>query len=387
MENYNASVVETEKFGEIFPHIENILQCGWFSHNFKTNASYWSKGVFTIFGLEPFSIPSVIENLYPYINPEYLDMVALAVSKSRNQQKSYQIEFSITDAQGLHKRVYAENHITFDANHEMVEYNGVLKDITESYYYKKALEQKIAQLDKSNRNLQEFVYVASHDLQEPLRKISTFTERLGSKFEPELGADGSTYIKRILRSTHNMQTLLTDLLNFSRLSFNEVKFEKISVKECIDSVLSDLDIKLEEAQAVVSCNPAPEIDAYPSQLKQLFSNLVGNALKFKRANEKVLISIHCEAVKHEDYPELPLVKGTPYLKISISDNGIGFDQEFSERIFMIFQRLNGKAEYSGSGVGLAICKKIVENHHGFIYASGTANKGATFTILLPQYQS
>src|SRR6218665_937936 len=238
MVNYNLiNQLNSEKFGEIFPHMENILQCGWYIHNFKDNTSHWSRGVYTIFGLEPYSIESSRENVGRFINAEYQEMVAEAITRSREEGKTYQLEFSITDAQGLHKRVYAENHITFDSQGKAAEYSGVIKDITESYYYKKALEQKIAQLDKSNRNLQEFVYVASHDLQEPLRKISTFTERLSHKFQGLLGEEGGMYVKRIITSTQNMQTLLEDLLSFSRLSFVEKKFEQISVKACIDSVL------------------------------------------------------------------------------------------------------------------------------------------------------
>jgi PAS domain S-box-containing protein len=388
MVNYNLiNQLNTEKFGEIFPHMENILQCGWYIHNFKDNTTHWSSGVYTIFGLEPYSLPGTNENLNKFINPEYQDMVTQAIARSREEGKPYQLEFSITDAHGLHKRVYAENYITFDKNDKPVEYSGVIKDITESYYYKKALEQKIAQLDKSNRNLQEFVYVASHDLQEPLRKISTFTERLGNKFQNLLGQEGGMFVKRILTSTHNMQTLLEDLLNFSRLSFTEKKFEKIAIKDCLEAVLSDLEVKIEEAKATVTCDNLPEIEAYPSQIKQLFNNLVGNALKFKKNDAPLNIKITCGQVKEEDYPALPLVKGMPYLKIAVEDNGIGFEPEFSERIFMIFQRLNGKAEYSGSGVGLAICKKIVENHHGFIFATSTPGEGATFTVLLPYQQS
>lgn len=377
----------SEKFGEIFPHMENILHCGIFSHDLKTNESFWSTGMFTILGIVPHSVESTPENFSKFVVPEDRDMVIEAGRKFRETLIPYQVEFSIIDGKGLQKRIYSENYVNAGPDGEILEYNGVIKDITESFYYKKALEQKVLQLDKSNHNLQEFVYVASHDLQEPLRKISTFTERLGSKFENMLGQEGNMYVKRILNSTNNMQVLLQDLLNFSRLSFNDRQFEQISIKETIENVLADLEIKIEETKTIVSCDNLPDIEGFPSQIKQLFNNLITNAIKFKKNHEPPVIKIACDDVNHDDYPQLPLVKNTKYVKILVEDNGIGFEQEFSERIFMIFQRLNGKAEYAGSGIGLSICKKIVDNHHGFIFANGVLDKGATFTILLPQKQS
>ena len=388
MENYN--LIDTSGkglFGEIFPHVENILHCGWYTHNLETNEMFWSKGTYVILGLEVNSLPAHLENLYKFINPEYREFVSSGISQSKHQKKSYQLEFSITDGQGLHKRLYIENYISPANTGEVFEYSGVIKDITESYYYKKALEQKITQLDKSNQNLQEFVYVASHDLQEPLRKISTFSERLNNKFSEQLGQEGAMYVKRIMSSKGNMKTLLEDLLSFSRLSFNDRKFEKVMLNDSIDEVLSDLEIKIEDAKATVTRDDCPTIEAFPSQIKQLFNNLIGNALKFKRHDAPLQIKIKCSEAKLADYPLLPLAKDMRYIALRIEDNGIGFEQEFSERIFMIFQRLNGKSEYAGSGVGLAICKKIADNHHGFIFAQGQLDRGATFTILLPEQQS
>jgi signal transduction histidine kinase len=376
----------SERFGELFPQVENILHCGLYNFNAQTGLMSWSNGVYSILGIDE-STPSTQENFYKFINPECIDLVTSAFKKTIADRVAYQIEFSITNAKGLHKRLYAENYLSIDAAGHMTEYNGVLKDITESYYYKRALEQKIQQLDKSNRNLQEFVYVASHDLQEPLRKISTFTERLNTKFDTILGQEGNMFLKRILSATASMQTLLEDLLSFSRLSFDEKKFEKISVGKCVESVIADLEVKIEETKTVIRCDHFPEIEAYPSQIKQLFNNLIGNAIKFRKPGEAGVINIANHAVEQQDFLDLPLTKGVNYVKITVTDNGIGFDQEFSEKIFMIFQRLNGKAEYAGSGVGLAICKKIVDNHHGFIFANSATDQGARFTILLPKIQS
>lgn len=376
-----------EKFGEVFPHMENILHCGLYIHNVETGDTYWSKGMYSILGTDPDSVSSTFENFSKYILPEDKERVITLINKARKSKSSYKVEFSILNAKGIYKRIYAESNFRTDEAGEKKEYEGVIKDITESYFYKKALEQKVVQLDKSNQNLQEFVYIASHDLQEPLRKISTFVGRLNNKFESVLGQEGGMYVSRILRASHNMQVLLEDLLSFSRLSFSDKQFEPVSLKECLDSAINDLEIKIEETKTVITADPLPEIEGYKTQLKQLFNNLINNAIKFRKESEIPQVRITCTQAGPEDYNGFPLEKDSTYVKIIISDNGIGFEQEFSERIFMIFQRLNGKAEYAGSGIGLSICKKIVDNHHGFIFANGMPGKGATFTMLLPKKQS
>ena len=375
-----------EKFWEVFPHMENILHCGLYIHSFENNETYWSRGMYSILGTEPESIEPSFDNFVKFILAEDREKVKSIVKKAREKRAAYQIDFSLLDGKGIYKRIHAETHVKADDSGSVREYSGVIKDITESYFYKKALEQKVMQLDKSNKNLQEFVYVASHDLQEPLRKISTFVERLKNRFEEVLGQEGNMYVTRILNSSINMQTLLEDLLNFSRLSVNDKEFEKVSLQECMNSVLNDLEIKIEETGTKVSADPLPEIQAYSTQIKQLFSNLLSNAIKFRKQGQPPVITIRCSRVRPDEYPDLTFSNGLNYLRIELQDNGIGFENEFSERIFMIFQRLNGKSEFAGSGIGLSICKKIVENHHGFIFASGTPDKGATFTVLLPEKQ-
>jgi signal transduction histidine kinase len=373
-----------EKFIEIFPQLENILQCGVYFHDPINNETYWSKGVYTILGLDPYSTKSsFFDNFAKFVVEEDRQRVVDEVTRSREKKIPYKIEFSIINAKGIYKRLYSENTFHNEENDFSGEYKGIIRDISESYFYKKALEQKVTELDKSNQDLEEFAYIASHDLQEPLRKISTFTGRLSSRFQGKLGEEGDMYVQRILSSTQNMQVLLEDLLNFSRLSSKDKQFEMTSLQKCFDDSISDLEVKIEETKALVACESLPEILGYPSQIKQLFFNLLSNAVKFRKPNEPPVIRISCEEISSTKYPDLDLQKDQNYLKITFEDNGIGFEQEFSERIFLMFQRLNGKAEYSGSGIGLSICKKIVENHKGFIFANGILGKGALFTILLP----
>lgn len=384
---FNDEQFDVEKFGEFFPHMENILHFGTYYNELETGKIRWSPGIFKILGLDPEKDKSSVEKFQEFVHPDDLELVKTANREAREFSRPYHIEFTIIDAQGIKKRVFAENYLKFDETGKLVSYNGLLKDITEKHAYQQRLESQIVQLDKSNHNLQEFVHVASHDLQEPLRKIATFSDRLKAKYGAALDEEGNKYISRISASCSNMQVLLEDLLDFSKLSVAPKSFEKVNIEDVIQSVLNDLDLKMEETQAEVKCSNLPVIDAYASQLRQLFTNLIQNSIKFKRKEEPLRIKVNCSDVFHQDYPELNLQKGRVYVKIEVEDNGIGFDQEFEEKIFQIFQRLHGKVEYPGSGIGLSICKKIVENHEGFIFAEGILNHGAKFTILLPQNQA
>jgi light-regulated signal transduction histidine kinase (bacteriophytochrome) len=377
------SGLATEKFGDILPQIESVLRCGFYTHS-PSEKSYWSEGIYHILGIEPFSVECTIENLTRYVLPEDRSKVIAAIYAARNNSVPYVIEFSIRDAKGNIKRVHAEN--VFKLRGEEASYEGVLKDITETYLYKQALEQKIRQLDKSNLNLQEFVYIASHDLQEPLRKISTFTGRLKSRFKEQLNEEGDMYLDRIIKSTGNMQVLLEDLLSFSRLSFTDKPFEKVDLDECLKSVLSDLEVKIEESGTTVESDPLPCIMGYGGQMKQLFNNLINNSIKFRKQDSPPYIRITAEKLNNIASSESgqPL---TESIKLEFADNGIGFEQEYSEKVFQIFQRLNGRSEYAGSGVGLSICKRIVENHKGTISAQSSPGEGAVFTVILPLTQS
>ncbi len=245
----------------------------------------------------------------------------------------------------------------------------VLNDITPQEARIKELEKKIERLKSSNNDLEHFAYVASHDLREPLRKIIAFSERLNKKYAAVLEGDGLIYLNRMIDATQRMQTFIDDLLMFSRFSRSVSEKVEVDLGEVLRGVLSDFDMPIEKGQAVIECDNLPTIKGVKSQMTQLFQNLVGNALKFKKEDEPARISIHCREIKDE-------------LEITFQDNGIGFEEADAERIFIIFQRLNGRSQYEGTGIGLAICKKIVENHGGSIIAKGKPNGGATFTITL-----
>jgi len=238
-----------------------------------------------------------------------------------------------------------------------------------------ALELQSQQLAKSNKELEQFAYIASHDLQEPLRKITSFSSRLVSKYKDVLGEQGLDYLTRMDNSAIRMQSLIEGLLTYSRVTTKAQPFALVNLSTIVFEVLSDLETAIKDASAVVACGPLPLIYADPLQMRQLFQNLIGNALKYQAPGVAPIVDVRC------------LVNDDDTCTISISDNGIGFEQKYAEQIFGVFQRLHGRSsEYKGSGIGLSVCRKIVDRHHGTISARSELDKGATFTFVLPVHQ-
>jgi PAS domain S-box-containing protein len=237
------------------------------------------------------------------------------------------------------------------------------------------VKQRTESLERKNAELSQFAYIASHDLQEPARKISTFIDALERSLPDDIDHKAKTYIKKIDRASSRMLTLIRDVLTISRLSSNEDNFERVDLNVVLKEVLADYELLIEEKQCKVELvGGLPTIEAIPVQMSQLLGNLVSNALKFAEKNTPLLIKII-----HTRYSKY----GAVYSRIDFIDNGIGFNQQNAAQIFNIFQRLHGRSEYEGTGIGLAICKKIVENHGGQIFATSALNEGATFTIILP----
>ncbi|MBD2753063.1 sensor histidine kinase [Spirosoma validum] len=241
-------------------------------------------------------------------------------------------------------------------------------------------------LTHANDNLQQFAAVASHDLQEPLRKIQSFGNLLQSQYADQLG-EGRTYLERMQSAASRMSVLIRDLLNYSRISALHDRRQLISLSAVIQTVLMDLDVVIAETGAIVQVEPLPEILGDSIQLGQLFQNLLSNALKFSRAgtSKEPFIRVRVQTLLVKDLPAAvkPSLSAPLYYRIDVTDNGIGFEQKHADRIFQVFQRLHGKSEFSGTGIGLAICQKVVANHGGAITATSRPGKGATFSVYLP----
>jgi signal transduction histidine kinase len=249
----------------------------------------------------------------------------------------------------------------------------------------KKLLSTIEGLEKANKELDRFAFMASHDLQEPLRKIRTFSDRLQVKYKDQLDEDGLLNINRIQKSAVRMEELINDILTFSKLSDQEDLFVKTDLNELVKETLEDLQHTILEKKAELQIGILPKLYVNPRLMKPLFFNLLSNALKYSKKNIAPVIKISAEDYLKEE------VNGqakTPekYCRIYIKDNGIGFDQQYAEQIFEMFQRLHSQAEYKGNGIGLTLCQQIVEKHHGFISALSKVNEGTTFIVSLPMKQ-
>jgi two-component system, LuxR family, sensor kinase FixL len=255
-----------------------------------------------------------------------------------------------------------------------------LLDITQRKRAEQTLNEQAEKLARSNGELEQFAYVASHDLQEPLRKIQAFGDRLKGKYSTTLGPEGVDYLARMQNAAARMQLLIQDLLSLSRVASNTKPFAQVDLGEVARVVISDLEVRIQERSGRVEAADLPVVFGDRGQLAQLFQNLIGNGLKFQKLGESPVVKVSSETVP------LPDGAGAAW-RITVEDNGIGFDEKYRERIFQIFQRLHGRSEYEGTGIGLAICRKIVERHGGVIAAHSSPGAGAKFVITLPQRES
>ena len=258
---------------------------------------------------------------------------------------------------------------------------GMVRDITEQKQAKEALERHARDLARSNEELEQFAYVASHDLQEPLRKIRAFGALLADEKRESLDGEGRQYIDFMTDAAARMQTLVSDLLALSRVTTGAHPFEDLSLTEVFDTVLSDLSVALEEAEGHVEVAKVPTIEADRTQMEQLFRNLIANALKFREPGVPPRVSVQMA----DEAAPLDSVPG-PAHTFLVADNGIGFDPAQGGKLFQPFKRLHARHQYEGAGIGLAICERIVLRHHGRITATGTPGAGATFTVTLPRRQ-
>jgi PAS domain S-box-containing protein len=380
---------EMNEHRRLMDQYEVFLRFGTWEYSVTTQEITWSVGMYSLFGYDAVEDRNLTINeaLYElHIDPEDYKQGVTLRNDTVSGKEEYFWQYKITSKTGEVKWLETYGRILRNKEGEFVKTFGITRDITRLKVYEHSLELKIRELNRSNAELEEFAYVASHDMQEPLRKLITFSERLTAKFQDVLQDDGQMYLSRIVAATNNMRLLIDNLLDFSRISRTGEAFETTELGNVLHKVLSDLEVSIEEKQATVTAGKLPVIEAQGPQMKQLFTNILSNALKFRQPTVPPVINITSEPVPAEEVIRQGLRNQTRYYKIQFTDNGIGFEQEYADRIFQIFQRLHGKAEYPGSGIGLAICKKIVEYHSGLIYAKSQLGEGAVITVILPEKQ-
>lgn len=311
-----------------------------------------------------------VDYIYKPINPELLRVkVAVFVelyrkNKQLQQQEKKLLEVNRSLQKEILERIATEDKIR-QLNSQLLENNAHLKTV--------------------NEELDQFAYVASHDLQEPLRKIMVFSDKILSK--NEMDEETEKYFKKIINSSRRMQSLINDLLSFSRHSMGSSDFKKTDLNELVREAMGELEIEIEKSGAKVHFTDLPVVWAIPSLMQQLFYNLIGNAIKFRKKSVAPVVNIQTEVMAPEEVNRhTKNGSKVKHYRITVSDNGIGFDEKYAEEIFMVFKRLHSYHEYEGTGVGLSICKKIIDKHKGFIVANGVVGKGSTFTIGLPEHQ-
>jgi signal transduction histidine kinase len=255
------------------------------------------------------------------------------------------------------------------------------QDITERKMAEAALAENASRLEHSNRELEQFAFVASHDLQEPLRKIQLFGGLLmDAAAGKNQGVDTADLLKRMINASQRMQNMINGLLSLSRVSTRGQPPSRLDLNQLVDDVLQDLEVSITRTHGQVEVEELPALEADPLQMRQLMLNLIGNALKYHRPDTPPRVRVRGEKV------QMPGARNLPGVRILVEDNGIGFENEYVERIFQPFERLHGRGEYEGTGMGLAICQKIVERHHGSITAVSAPDQGATFIVTLPEKQ-
>lgn len=305
------------------------------------------------------------------------------IMDSRNRQAARSFRNTLIIIFGLSLLTFMALAISY----RLLEQELIYRQTTEDQLrdYEGQLKGQIRQLETSNEELERFAFVASHDLQEPLRKIQSFSNLITDRYGNLFDEDSMLFMRKISHSAERMSKLIKDLLNFSRISNHQENFRSVPLGDIIQRILDDQELRIKGLDVAVEVGNMPVIQAVASQMDHLFTNLISNALKFTRPGIQPILRIKARAVNGDDYAGLTADR--PYVEITIEDNGIGFDEKYLDHIFKVFQRLHGKTAFEGTGIGLAICKRVVMYHHGFITARSQPAQGATFVVVLPESQS
>lgn len=329
------------------------------------------------------------QNWIPILHPEDVGRTLTTWYRSLDTGQPYEMEYRFKVSNDNKYRWFLGRVVPVkDAHGNIIKWFGTATDIHDQKMQNENLETIVAErtldLNRSNEDLQQFAHVASHDLKEPLRKIRTFSNRLEAEFGKIMPEKGRTYIEKIQASSERMSNMIDGILNYSVMNATEQIEEKIDLGFVLDGIVSDLELLILQKEARIIYDNLPRIKGSPTLIYQLFYNLISNSLKFSKNDLPCRIHISSRKMKEDELKDFSDIrKSTDYLCITVEDNGIGFNPEYAEKMFNVFTRLNRRDQYEGTGLGLALCKKIVHRHHGLIFAKGEEGKGASFEIVFP----
>jgi signal transduction histidine kinase/uncharacterized membrane protein (DUF373 family) len=364
-----------------FNEAEKIAGFGHWKINLETNKYTFSDNFFRLLGVEPQSFVPSLENILKYIHPDDIEYVKQMHLDSLSTYVPTSLMYRFVLPNGDLKYVMSVGSFTMNGKGEMVKI-GLNYDMTDQFKKTVELEENNKELISINEELESFNNIVSHDLQEPLRKIQMFVSRIESEEMDSISAQGKVYFSKIRTSANKMQTLLIDLLNYSRTIKGDKVFEETNLRELIDHVINELSPDIEDKGAKINIGSLPTVKVISFQIEQLFINLISNSLKYSKEGLAPEISISSKKIEENEVFNNEIISDEDYYKIVVKDNGIGFKQEYAEKIFVLFQRLETGSKYSGTGLGLAICKRIVDNHDGFIKVFSELNVGSEFSIFI-----
>lgn len=363
-----------------FHYAEEISQMGHWKRNLKTFEIKASDNMFRLLGLEPGSVTFDESTLMQFVHPDDKTILTEAFEKVKSSYIPPDITYRIIRPDGEIRYLKSTGKLVTGNNPMIL---GATCDITKQMAVHHSLEHKNAELEAVVEELASFNHIASHDLQEPLRKIQMFISRITAEEADALSETGREYFNRVSASAVRMEKLIDDLLLYSETNKEDQVFEITDLNDVLTEAKQNLSTEIEDKSAVIISEELPKVLAISFQMRQLFINIIGNALKYSKQEVLPQIKITCSVVKSKDLIDFK-PDSKEYYKITITDNGIGFKQEFAEKIFVLFQRLHKKENYSGTGIGLAICKKIVENHKGYISAESTPDISSSFHVYMPK---
>ncbi|MDT8357005.1 MAG: PAS domain S-box protein [Methanomicrobiaceae archaeon] len=354
---------------ERLEYTQRAARIGFWDWNMITETLVWSPEFYEQFGLSP-SAKASFETWLSVVHTDDREHAMATINQSIEDRESLESEYRIILPDGQERWINALGDTIYDADDRPIRMSGVCIDITEHKKSEDALIRYANNLQQSNRDLEQFAYVASHDLQEPLRTVVSFSQLLKRRYGDKLGKDADEYIGFIVDAGNRMQAQIHDLLEYSRVSTRGQEITQVESETVLEEAKKDLQTKIRRSGAIITHDPLPAVLADASQLRQVFQNLLSNAIKFSQVGSTPKIHISAKSLGDR-------------WQFSVRDNGIGIEPEFAERIFVIFQRLHTRSEYPGTGIGLAICKRIIDRHEGEMWVESEPGAGSTFHFTVP----